>query len=49
MSEASAALASGDSKLERLVARAFEHGDMQKACSTFASAGPCPPSSIHTT
>jgi hypothetical protein len=40
--EASAMLAAGDSKLQQLVARAFEHGDMQKACSTFASSGPLP-------
>jgi hypothetical protein len=42
VSEASALLASGDSKLQHLVARAFEHGDMHKACSTFASGGVLP-------
>jgi hypothetical protein len=43
VSEASALLASGDSKLQDLVARAFDHGDMQKACATFASSGTMPP------
>lgn len=42
VSEAAALLASGDSKLQHLVARAFEHGDMHKACSTFASGGTLP-------
>jgi hypothetical protein len=42
VSEASALLASGDGKLQHLVARALEHGDMLKACSTFASGGALP-------
>jgi uncharacterized protein (UPF0332 family) len=42
VSEASALLASGDSKLQELIARAFEHGDMYKACSTFKSGGSLP-------
>src|ERR1700685_2635147 len=42
VSEASALLTSGDGKLQHLVARAFEHGDMHRACSTFASGGALP-------
>jgi hypothetical protein len=43
VSEASALLTSGDSKLQHLVARAFDHSDMHKACSTFARSGRLPP------
>jgi hypothetical protein len=42
VSEASALLASGDGKLEHVLARVFEHGDMHRACSTFASGGALP-------
>jgi hypothetical protein len=42
VSEASALLASGDRRLQEFIARAFEHGDMYKACLTFASGGQMP-------
>jgi hypothetical protein len=42
VSEASSLLASGDARLQDLVARAFDHGDMRGACATFASSGTLP-------
>jgi hypothetical protein len=40
--DSAALLAAGDRRLERLIARAFDHQDMSRACTTFAAVGSKP-------